>query len=127
MIAEILSLLQIFSMRKTTSHFLKVFQKSTKNRQKNYVPGMFWAFKSKLEIILRTTYIALFLPDINDCFFICILPYIHICFYCFLILCFYFHLLFLNLLVTRHILQFTTFHMISFQTARNIKGIRNTS
>ena len=60
-----------------------------------------------------TTYIALFLPDSNKCFFICLVLHIHTCPYYFLILCFYFHLLFLTLLATRHILQFTMFDLIS--------------
>ena len=96
--------------------------------QKNYIPGIFWAFKRKFHIIFAANYIALFLPDTSNCFFlICIIPCIHICFYYFLILCFYFHLLFLNFLAMKHILQFTIFHIISLQTAHNIMEIRNTS
>ena len=52
--------------------------------------------------------------------FLCIIPYVYICFYYFLILCFCFHLLFLILLATKHILQFTMFHKISLQAARNV-------
>ena len=92
--------------------------------KKNNIPGIFWAFKSKLQIILAATYMALFLPETNNCFRMCIIPYIHICFYYFLILCFYFHLLFFTLLATKHILQFTMFHIISLQTARNITEIK---
>ena len=86
-ITEILSFLEIFSVRKTTPHFLKIFQKSGKKIvRKNYIPGIFWAFKSKLQIILVATYIVLILPDTINCFFICIIPNIHICFSYFLIL-----------------------------------------
>ena len=62
--------------------------------RKNYIPGTLWAFKSRLQIILAANYIALFLPNSNNWFFMCIIPCIHICSYCFLILCFYFHLSF---------------------------------
>ena len=68
---------------------------------KNYTSGIFWVFKSKLQINHAITYIGLFLPDSNNCFSICLVPYIHICLYYFLILCFYFHL-FDTLLTTRH-------------------------
>ena len=67
------------------------------------------------------------LTDSNNCFFICLVPYILICLYYFLILFFYFHLHFPSLLATRHILQFTMFDSISFQPARNITEIRNGS
>ena len=122
-ITEILSFQQIFNVRKKNHSLFWIFQKSEKNWQKNYIPGIFWAFKSKLQIILAANYIALFLPDTTV--FICIIPYIHICSYYFLIFCFYFHLLFLNLSAMIHILQFTMFHIISLQTARNITEIRN--
>ena len=82
-------------------------------------------FDYKLQIFLAANYIALFLPDTNNCFFIWIVPYIHICFYYFLILCFYFHLS--SLLLMKHILDFTMFHIIPLQTARNITEIKNTS
>ena len=36
--------------------------------KKNYIPGIFWAFKSKLQNILAAIYIVLFLPDNNNCF-----------------------------------------------------------
>ena len=75
-------------------------------------------------------YVALFLPDSNNHFFICLVPYIPICFYYFLILCFCFHLLFHSLLATRHILQFTMIDSTSLQPlepARNISEMRNTS
>ena len=61
-------------------------------QQENYISVMFWVFKSKLQINHAATYIARFLPDSNNCFFICLVPYIHIYYYYFLILCFYFHL-----------------------------------
>ena len=87
--------------------------------------SLYRTFKSKLQIFLAANYIALFLPDTNNCFFIWIVPYIHICFYYFLILCFYFHLS--SLLLMKHILDFTMFHIIPLQTARNITEIKNTS
>ena len=69
MITKILSFLQIFSVRKTTTQFFKFSNNLQKDQQKkNYIPGIFWAFKSKLQIILAATYIALFLPDTNNCF-----------------------------------------------------------
>ena len=94
--------------------------------KKNYIPGICWPFKSKWQIMLAATYIARFLPDSNN-FFICIIPYTHIYFSYFLILCSYFHLLFLTLLTMKHILQFTMFCIILFQTARNITEIKDTS
>ena len=104
------------------------FPKICKNfDKKNYVPGISWAFKSKLQIILAATYMALFLPDTNNCYFLyCIVP-IPMCLYYFLILYFYFHLLFHSLLAKRHILQFTMFDSISLQSAHNITEMRNTS
>ena len=41
---------------------------------------MFCVFKSKLEINHAAIYIALFLPDSNNCFFVCLVSYTHICF-----------------------------------------------
>ena len=120
---EILSFLQIFSVRKQPLRFL-IFQKLCQNINKKTT---FWLFKSKLQINDGATYFALFRPDSNNCFFICLVPYIHICLYFFLILCFYFHLLFHFLLATRHILQFTMSNLISLQPARNITEIKNTS
>ena len=70
------------------------------------------------------TYVALFLLDSNNWFFICLVPYIYICLCNFLILCFYFHLLFHALLATRKILQFTIFDSISLQPSRNITEIK---
>ena len=104
------------------------FPKIYKNIEKaNDIPGILWAFKSRLQIIFAAPYMLLFLPDANNCFFICIIPCIHVCSYYFLILCFYFRLLFLDLLAKKHILQFTVFRTILLQTARNITEIRNTS
>ena len=48
-------------------------------------------------------------------------------FYYIIVLCFYFHFLFLTLLATKHFLQFTMFHIISLQTAHNIREIINAS
>ena len=71
-----------------------IFQKICKKINKiNYISDIFWTFKSKLQIIHGATYIALFLPDSSKCFFICLVPYIHICLYHFLILCSYFYFL----------------------------------
>ena len=69
--------------------------------KKLYISGIFCAFKSKLQINHAAIYIALFLPDSNNCFFICLVPYIHICLYYFFILCSHFHL-FDTLLAARH-------------------------
>ena len=86
---------------------------------------MLWSFKCNVQIIHVATYIALFLPDSNKRFLICLVRYIHICFYYFQILCSsYFHPLFLTLFSTRHILQFIMFDLISLQPARNIKEIK---
>ena len=110
LITEILSFLQIFSVRK------------------NYISGIFWVFKSKLQINHAATYVALFLflflSDSNNCFFICLVAYIPFCLYYFAVL--YFHFLFHSLLAKRHILQFTMFDSISLQPFRNISGIKNT-
>ena len=70
-----------------------------------------------------------FLPESNHshsnkCFFLCLVPYIHICLHYFFIFCFYFHLLFLTLLTTRHTLQFTTFDSILLQPACIITEIK---
>ena len=110
-------------MRKTTTRFFNISKFYKKINKRNYVSGILWAFKSKLQIILQDTYIALLLPDSNNCF-ICIVPYIHICFFYFFILCFYFHLLSLVRLSTKHILQFTMFDTISLQPARNITEMK---
>ena len=128
LITETLSFLQRFSVRKTTTQLFQYFRNSIKKNinfrisiksqninKKNYISSIFWAFKSKLQIIHGAAYIALFLPDSNNRFFICLFPYIHICLYYFLILCFYFHLLFHTLLATRHILKFAMFDLISLQ------------
>ena len=70
-------------------------------QQENYISSIFWVFKSKSQINHAATYIPLFIFDSNNCFVICLVPYIHICLYYFLILCFHFHL-FDTLLTTRH-------------------------
>ena len=127
LITEILSFLQIFSVRKTTTQLFEYFRNSARISAKRNYFGIFWALKSKLQIIHAATSIVLFLPDSNHCFFICVVPYIPMCVYYFLILYFYFHLLFHSLLATRHILQFAMFDSISLQPVHNIKEIRNTS
>ena len=115
---EILSFLQTFHVRKTTTQFFYISKNLQENRQENYISGIIWDFKCKLHIIIVATYIPLFLPDPSNCFFIYIIPYIHICFYYFLILCF--------LLATKHILHFTMVDTISLQPARNITEIKKT-
>ena len=60
-ITEIPSFLQIFSVRKTTTQFFLIFPEIYKKiDNKNYIPGIFWAFKSKLQIIPAATYVVLF-------------------------------------------------------------------
>ena len=68
MITEILIFLQIFNVRTTTTFFLIFPKNLQENRQRNYISGIFCAFKSKWQIILAATYTALFLPDSNNCF-----------------------------------------------------------
>ena len=46
-----------------------IFQKSAKILAKKLYLWHTWSFKSKLQIIFAACYIALFLPDINNCFF----------------------------------------------------------
>ena len=105
-----------------------VFQKLCQNiNKKNDISGIFWAFRSKLQIIHGVTYITLFLPDSNNCFFICSVTYIPICLYYFWILCFYFHFPFHLLLATSHILQVTMFDSTLLQPVHNTTEIRNTS
>ena len=105
LITEILSFLKIFSLRKTTTQLFYYFRNSARI---SGIKTIFWAFKSKLQIIHAATYITLFAGS-NNCFFIGLVPCIPICLYYFFILCFYFHLLFPSLLVTRYILQSTMF------------------
>ena len=95
MITEILGSLQVFSLKKTTTQlFLNVSETLPKYQQKNYISGIFWTFKIKLQTIHAAAYIALFLSDSNNCFFICLVSRTHNYLYYFLILCFYFHLFF---------------------------------
>ena len=52
-------------MWKTLS-FFKISENQQENQQKKLsqnIPGIFWAFKTKLQIIYAATYIPLFLPD----------------------------------------------------------------
>ena len=97
----------IWCEKNNHSAFL-IFQNINK---KNYISGIFCVFKSKLEINHAAIYIVLFLPDSNNCFFVCLVSYTHICFYYFIICVFIFT--FLILFSPRHILQFTTFDSIS--------------
>ena len=68
LVNEILSFLQIFGVRKATSQFFKYFRKSARKWTKHDVFWHFSVFKSKLQIIHGATYMALFLPDSNNCF-----------------------------------------------------------
>ena len=104
--------------------FFNISETLPKYQEKNYISGIFWAFKSKLQIIHVAIYVALFLPDSNNYLFICLVLYIPICLY---ILRFYFNLLFHSVLTNRLILQFTMFDSISLQPACNNLEIRNTS
>ena len=78
LITEILSFLQIFSVRKTTTQLFEYFRNSARISAKRNYFGIFWALKSKLQIIHAASSIVLFLPDSNHCFFICVVPYIPI-------------------------------------------------
>ena len=103
-----------------------MFQKLCQNinKKESYISVIFWAFKSKLQITHAVTYIALFLPNSNNCFFLRLVPYIHTCLYYFQILCFCFHCLFHAFFAMRHIPQFTMLDSISLQPARNITEIK---
>ena len=97
-ITEFLSFLQILSVRKNSDSLFKIFLKLCKKSTKqNYIPGIFWVFKSKLPIFLSATYIALFLPDTNNflCMYKIIYSYLFLLFPHFV---FCFHIPFLNLL-----------------------------
>ena len=125
LITEVLSFLHIFSVRKQPLSFFTISENLRENRQKNYISGIFRAFKSKLQIIPAATYIALFLPDSNKCFFICLVSYIPIHIIpIHIILCSYFYHIFLALLATRRILQFTMFDSILLEPARNSTEIK---
>ena len=78
LITEILSFLQIFNVTKTTTQLFQYsWKSSTKKKKKKeinkkiyiYILDTFWMFKGKLETIHVTTYIALFLPYSNNCFY----------------------------------------------------------
>ena len=76
LITEILSFLQIFNVTKTTIQLFQYIWKSSKKKKKKinkkiyiYILDTFWMFKGKLEIIHVTTYISLFLPYFNNCFY----------------------------------------------------------
>ena len=100
LITEILSFLGIYNVRKRTRTLFLTSQKIMKRINKK-IYSWHKSFKSKLQIIHVTTYIALFLPDFNKHF---LHGQCHVCLQSFLILCF-FNLLFLILHTTRHILH----------------------
>ena len=56
--------------------FCNISETLSEYQQKNDISDIFWSFKSKLQIIHAATYVALFLPDSNNCFFICLVPYL---------------------------------------------------
>ena len=106
-------------------NFPKICKKVEK--KKTIFLAYFGPLKVNYRLFLQLLTLYRFLLTLKTFFFVSIMPYIFICFYYFLILCFYFHLLFLNLLATKHILQFTMFHITLLQPACNITEIRNTS
>ena len=83
----VLSFLKIFSLRKTIAYFFNISENLQKNQGKSHISGISWAFKIKLQILDVATYIAMFLPDSNNCFLICLIRYVYICFHYFLIFC----------------------------------------
>ena len=110
-------------MKNNLSVFL-VFPKICKKiNKKNVFLAYFGPLKANYRLFLGLLTFHCFSLTLIT-FFVCIIPYIYICFYYFLILCFYFNLLFLTLLTTKYVLQFTMFHAISLQAARNIKEIK---
>ena len=67
------------------------------------------------------TYIALFLPDTNNCFWY---VYYHIFVSTIFSFCVFIFTFFHTLLTTRHILQFTMFDSISFQLVSTITELK---
>ena len=66
LIFEILSFLQIFSVRKITTQLIWYFRKSARKSTNNYISDIFWTFKSQLQTILVATYVhCIFLTLIN--------------------------------------------------------------
>ena len=67
--------------KKKPLSFFNICKNLQENRQK-YVPCIFWAFKSKLQIILEATYIALFFPTLITVFYMykTIYPYLFLLF-----------------------------------------------
>ena len=109
LITKVLSFLQIHNVRKTNSFFN--ISETVRMSIKNYIPGIFWAYKRKLQIVHATNYIALFLPDSSNCFFhmfSAIYPYMSLLFsHCVFIFTFFF-----ILFSPRDILQLTMFDSI---------------
>ena len=95
--------------KKQSLNFL-IFEKICKRiikKKKNYISGIFWTFKSKFQIIHTATYITVFLPDSNNCFYYMLYHISIFALTIFSLFCFLFYLLFLNLLAPRHVLQFS--------------------
>ena len=93
-ITEILSFLQIFTVRKTTTHFFLIFQKSAKHLTKKLYSWHALGLPKQITDYRFLWLLTLhcFLLTLITVLFICIIPCIHICFCYFLILCFYFNL-----------------------------------
>ena len=89
-------------------------------QQQKTISGLFWAYKSKLQIIHVATYISLFLPDCNNCFSVCLVPYLSIIFSFFVFIFTFLLILFLP----RNILQFTMFDFILLQHPHNTMQIK---
>ena len=70
MITEIFKLSTNIQCEKNNQSAFLIFPKICKKIDKKLYSDIFWASKSKLQIILVlvVTYIALFLPDSNNCF-----------------------------------------------------------
>ena len=62
------SFLNVFSLRKKNHSVFQCFKKSRSKSIKNCISGIFWAFKSELQIIYAFTYIAMLLSEPNNCF-----------------------------------------------------------
>ena len=56
LITEILSFLQIFSVRKTITLLFNISENLLDDQQKNYISFRFWAFETKWQIIYAATY-----------------------------------------------------------------------
>ena len=105
LITIILSILKIFSLKKTAIQFFNIAENLQENQRKHHISSMLQAFKSKLRVIHVATYLAPFFRDSNSCSL-----YIqhHISIFVSTIFNF-FHVPFLTLIAARHILQFAKY------------------